>query len=57
VHKDSSRGRSGRTGRGTGGNDGTVEASLGDDVNLDGGVSTGVVDGAGEDLLDSHVDG
>lgn len=48
--------RSRRTGRGAGGNDGTVEASLGDDVNLDGGVSTGVVDGAGEDLLDSHVD-
>jgi hypothetical protein len=43
-------------GRGAGGNDGTVEASLGDDVNLDGGVSTGIVDGAGEDLLDSHVD-
>lgn len=33
-----------------------MEASLGDDVDLDGGVSTGVVDGAGEDLLDSHVD-
>lgn len=57
MHTDSSRRGPGRTGRGTGGNDGTVEASLGDDVNLDGRVSTGVVDGAGEDLLDSHADG
>lgn len=31
-----------------------MEASLGDDINLDGGVTTGVVDGAGEDLGDSH---
>lgn len=33
-----------------------MEAGLGNDVNLDGGVATGVVDGAGEDLGDGHVD-
>ena len=44
-------------GGGTRGNDGTVKASLGDDVNLDGGVSTGVVDVAGVDLGDRHDGG
>ena len=44
-------------GGGTRGNDGTVKAGLGDDVDLDGGVSTGVVDVAGVDLGDRHVGG
>lgn len=48
------RGGSVRTGRGTGGDDGAVETGLGDDVDLDGGVTTGVVDGAGEDLGNGH---
>jgi hypothetical protein len=34
-----------------------VEASLGDNVDLDGGVSTGVVDVAGVDLGDRHDGG
>lgn len=34
-----------------------MKASLGDNVNLDGGVTAGVVDGAGVDLGDRHVDG
>lgn len=41
-------------GRGTRGNDGAVETGLGDNVDLDGGVSTGVVDVAGVDLGDGH---
>lgn len=41
----------------TGGDDGAVEASLGDNVDLDGGVSTGVVDVAGVDLGDRHCGG
>lgn len=45
----------GLTGGGTGGDDGTVEAGLGDDVNLNGGVATGVVDVASVDLGDTHV--
>jgi hypothetical protein len=44
-------------GGGTGGDNGAVEASLGDNVDLDGGVSTGVVDVAGVDLGDRHVGG
>jgi hypothetical protein len=44
-------------GGGTGGNDGAVKAGLGDDVDLDGGVSTGVVDVAGVDLGDRHDGG
>lgn len=42
------------TGGGTGGDDGTVEASVSDNVDLNGGVATRVVDGAGVDLLDRH---
>ena len=34
-----------------------MKTSLGDNVNLDGGVTAGVVDGAGVDLRDRHVDG
>lgn len=34
-----------------------MKTSLGDNVNLDGGVTAGVVDGAGVDLGDRHVDG
>lgn len=45
---------SGRTGRGAGRNDGPVEASLGNEINLDGGVTTGVVDRAGVNLGDGH---
>jgi hypothetical protein len=44
------------TGRGTGRNDGAVQTSLGDNVDLDGGVTTGVVDGSGVDLGDSHLE-
>lgn len=39
------------TGGGTRGDNGAVKASLGDNVNLDGGVTARVVDGAGVDLL------
>ena len=46
---------SGRTGRSAGRDNGSVQTGLGDDINLDGGVTAGVVDGAGEDLGDSHV--
>jgi len=44
-------------GRGTRGDDGAVETGLGDNVDLDGGVSTGVVDVTGVDLGDRHVGG
>lgn len=44
-------------GRGTGGDNGAVEASLGDNVDLDRGVATGVVDVASVDLGDSHGEG
>ncbi|KAL2290733.1 hypothetical protein FJTKL_14732 [Diaporthe vaccinii] len=47
--------RFGLTSRCTGWDNGTVEASLGDDVNLNGGVATGVVDVASVDLGDTHV--
>lgn len=40
----------------TGGDDGAVEAGLSDNVDLDGGVTTRVVDGASVDLGDSHPD-
>lgn len=43
-------------GRGTRWDNGAVEAGLGNDVDLDGGVTTRVVDGAGVDLGDGHVD-
>jgi hypothetical protein len=33
-----------------------VKASLGENVDLNGRVSTGVVDGAGVDLLDGHIE-
>ena len=46
-----------RTGRSSRGNNGTVEASVGDDINLDRGVSTRVVDGASVDLSNSHCGG
>lgn len=45
---------SGRTGRSAGRDNGSVQTGLGDDINLNGGVATGVVDGAGEDLGDGH---
>lgn len=44
-------------GGGTRGDDGAVETGLGDNVDLDGGVSTRVVDVAGVDLGDRHVGG
>ena len=44
-------------GGGTRGDNGAVEAGLGDNVDLDGGVSTGVVDVTGVDLGDRHVGG
>lgn len=37
-----------------GGHNGAVQAGFGDDVDLDGGVTTGVVDVAGVDLLNGH---
>jgi hypothetical protein len=43
-----------RTGGSAGGDNGAVKAGLGDNVNLDGGVTARVVDGAGVDLGDSH---
>lgn len=43
-----------RTGRSAGGDNGTVKASLGDDIDLDGGVTPRVVDGAGVDLGNGH---
>lgn len=39
----------------TGWDDSAVEASLGDNVDLDGRVATRVVDGTGVDLGDTHV--
>ena len=45
-----------RTSGGTRGDNGPVKTSLGDDVNLDGGVTTRVVDGTSVNLLDSHDD-
>lgn len=44
------------TGGSTGRNDGAVEASLGDNVDLNGRAATGVVDGACVDLGDRHLD-
>ena len=38
------------------GHNGAVQAGLGDDVDLDGGVATGVVDVTRVDLGDTHVD-
>lgn len=46
--------KEGRTSRSAGGDNGAVKARLGDDVDLDGGVTTGVVDGAGVDLGNGH---
>jgi hypothetical protein len=43
-----------RTGRSAGGDNGTMKASLGDDINLDGGVTARVVDGASVDLGNGH---
>lgn len=45
-----------RTGRSSRGDNGTVETSLGDNVNLDGWVSTRVVDLTSVDLGDRHDD-
>ena len=45
------------TSRSTGGDNSTVKTSLGDNVNLNGGVTAGVVDGAGVDLGDRHDEG
>lgn len=38
------------------GDNGAVEAALSDDVNLNGGVAARVVDRAGVDLGDGHLD-
>lgn len=46
-----------RAGRCAGWHNGAVQAGLGDDVDLDGGVATGVVDVACVDLGDTHVGG
>lgn len=43
------------TSRSTRGDDGTVKAGLGDNIDLDGGVTTRVVDGAGVNLSDRHL--
>ncbi len=43
-----------RTSGSSRGNNGAVETLLGDDVDLDGGVTAGVVDRAGVDLDDGH---
>lgn len=48
---------SGRTGRGARGDDGPVQAGLSDDVDLDGGVTTRVVDRTSVNLGNGHVDG
>jgi hypothetical protein len=40
--------------RGTGRNNGSVETGLGDNIDFDGRVTTGVIDGAGVDLGDGH---
>lgn len=48
------RDRGGRTGRGTGGDNGAVQASVSDEVDLHGGVATGVVDGASVNLCNGH---
>lgn len=42
------------TGGGARGDNGTVEAGLGDDVNLDGGIAARIVDGARVDLGNGH---
>lgn len=44
-----------RTRGGARGDNGAVEAGLGDDVNLDGGVAARVVHGPGVDLGDGHL--
>lgn len=45
------------TGGSTRGDNGAVQASLGDNVDLDGRVATRVVDVAGVDLGNGHLDG
>ncbi len=45
-----------QTGRSSRRNNGAVKTSLSDNVHLDGGVTTGVVDRAGVDLGDGHFD-
>lgn len=44
------------TGGSTGGNNGAVEASLGDNVDLNGGVTARVVHGTGVNLGDRHFE-
>lgn len=44
------------TSRGTGRNDSAVQAGLGNNVDFDGGVATGIVDGAGVDFTDRHLE-
>jgi hypothetical protein len=46
-----------QTSRGTRWDNGPVETSLGDDVDLNGGVTARVVDGACVNLLDRHLHG
>ena len=45
------------SGGSTGWHDGAVQARLADEVDLDGGVTTRIVDGAGVNLCDGHVGG
>ena len=45
------------TGGSARGDNGTVKASLGDDIDLGGRVTTGVVDDTGVDLGDGHCGG
>jgi hypothetical protein len=47
----------GHTGGSTGGHNGAVEAGLGDNVDLNGGVTARVVHGASVDLRDRHFEG
>jgi hypothetical protein len=49
-------GGSGRTGRGTGRDNSAVQTRLGNNVDLDGRVATGVVDVTGVNLADRHVE-
>lgn len=50
-------GWSGRTGRGARGNDGAVQAGLSNEIDLNGGVTTRIVDGTSVNLGNGHVDG
>lgn len=51
------RGWSGRTGRGARGDDSPVQAGLSDEIDLNGGVTTRIVDGTSVNLGNGHLDG